>query len=136
MFLSFLLILFVGLCLTLLVICSRVATRTRQFLERNKTIANEKSLDEYKSVVKTSMYLTLALIGIVCTALCISAVLIWLKGIPGALSLLLLGVALGFAKDVGKLEEQARSLPCADSDLERRYQDLSKSWVKQALPNF
>ncbi|MBA2749801.1 MAG: hypothetical protein H0U45_14005 [Tatlockia sp.] len=137
MFLS-LLIIFIGLCFALIFINRRAETQINKFLGRNTTIADEKSLNEYKSVVRENMYLALALIGIMFASFCITAVFIWLKGILGALPLLLLLLlisALGSTK-VRKLEVKARSLTCANRDLEHRYQKISKIWVKQALPNF
>ena len=136
MFLPLLLTIFIVLCIALIAIGHRAETQVKQFLATTTTIVDEKSLNEYKSLVKKSMYLTLAFIVMACITFFVSIVLIWVKGFSGALSLPLLGVSLGFAKDAGKFEEKARSLPCANSDLERRYQEISKIWVKQALPNF
>jgi hypothetical protein len=82
------------------------------------------------------MYLTLAQIAIVCVALCITTVFIATKGVSGAISIPLLGVAIRFGKDVGKIEEKARSLTSTTPELDRRYKEISEVWRKKALPNF
>jgi hypothetical protein len=129
-------IVFLALCFTSVIISRRMEARLKKFLGKNTEIADEKSLKEYKSVVRVCMHLTLAQLGIIGISLCVIGLLIWLNGSSGALSVPLLGLALGFGKDVGKLEEKARSLTSANKDLDRRYKEISTIWSKKALPDF
>ncbi|MDB9513133.1 hypothetical protein PN499_18225 [Kamptonema animale CS-326] len=131
-------IVFIALCLASIVIPRRVEAELKKFLERNTTIADEKALNEYKSVVRECMHLTLAMMGVICTALFVFAILVWLKGMLAAPLISFLGIAINFSnhKEIGKLEEKARSLTCANRNLQYNYQKISKIWVKNALPNF
>jgi hypothetical protein len=127
---------FLALCFTSVIISRRMETQLKKFLGRNTEIADEKSLKEFKSVVRVCMHLTIAQFGIVCTSLCVIGLLIWLNGSSGALFVPLLGLSLGFGKNVAKLEEKARSLNSANNDLDRRYKEISTIWAKKALPDF
>ena len=106
MFLWILPIVFLALCLTFVIISGQMEARLKKFLSRNTEIADEKSLKEYKSVVRVCMHLMLAQIGIICVSLCVIGLIIWISGSSGALYVPFLGLTLGFGKNVGKLEEK------------------------------
>ena len=131
-------IVFIGLCVALFVILRRAEAKLKNFLKRNTTIADEKALNEYKYFVREHMYLTLALIGVICSLVLVFAILLWLKGMLAVQLLPFFGLAIGFSphKKIGELEKQARSLTCANRNLERSYQKITKIWINDALPNF
>lgn len=126
-----------GLCFSLVAMSLFVKEHLKKFLSRNFLIANERALNDYKSVVRLCMYLTLGLIGVLGIAACIGGVLTWTRGTSGLFFVLsTTAIALKFGIGVGELEKKARALPCATPDLERRYQGISEIWVKKAFPNF
>lgn len=129
-------IVFIGLCFSSIMISRRAEAQLKKFLERNIAIADEQSLNEYKAVVRTNMHLALIQIGVLLIAVCVTAVYIAFIGVSGAFSFALFGIVAGFAQGVGKLEEKARSLKCTNRELDRRYQEISKTWRKNVLPNF
>jgi hypothetical protein len=136
MIISILPVVFIGLCFFIMVLIRRAEGQLKEFLERNPSIADERSLNEYKAVVRLEMHSVLILIGSLIAAVCVISIVIWFKGISGALPIPLLAVAIASGKELGKLEEKARSLNCANRDLERRYKEISQIWQKKALPNF
>jgi hypothetical protein len=137
MFLQILPIVFIALCFAPIVISRRVEAELKSFLERNTTIADERGLNEYEYLVRVCMHLTLALIGIICTALFVFGILVWLKGMLAAPLILFLGLALGFGnyEEIGKLEKKAQSLTCLNRNLEHRYRKISKTWREKIIPN-
>lgn len=132
----FLLILYLGLCLASIVVSQRIEFLLKKFLRKNPVINNEIALSEYKSTVRKCMYLTLAQIGIIVVAIGVCIAFIWHKGFSGAFSITLLGFALGFGQEAAKLEEKAKKLDCANSDLEEQYKKILHVWGKKPLPDF
>ncbi len=109
----------------------------KKFLERNTAITDEKSLNEFKAVVRKNMHLTLIQIGVVLANISIIGVFLWLTGGRDALLLTIFAFVFGsFGVSVGKLEKKAKTLTCANRSLENRYKEISRIWSKNALPNF
>ncbi|BDA73734.1 hypothetical protein CAL7716_079000 [Calothrix sp. PCC 7716] len=127
---------YIGLSLLSIAISLYVKAKLEKFLEKNTSITNDKSLEEYKSVVRFSMYGALAQILIFVCAFASCVAYIFNQGFKGAFSLFLLGFAASFMEPVGKLEEKARMLTCANSELERQHKKISHAWKRKPLPDF
>ena len=127
---------YIGLCLLSIAISVYIKGKLEKFLAKNTAIANEKSLEEYKDIVRINMYGSIAQIVIIIGAFASCIAFIFAHGFRGAFSLFLLGFAAGFGKDLSPLEEKVRSLTCATPELERKYQKISHIWKKKALPDF
>lgn len=112
-------------------------TELKNFLVKNSAIANDKSLNEYKTMVRLNMYLSLAQIVILGTALCVGLALISSKGASAGffVTLMLLGV-YKLGKGISKLEKQAQTLPCTTNDLDRQHKKITEIWIKKPFPNF
>ncbi len=131
-----LVILYLGLCSASIVVSQRIEFLLSHFLSKNPVITNEVVLSEYKSTVRKCMHLTLTQIGIIVVSICICIAFIWYKGFSGAFAITVLGGALGFGQEAAKLEEKAKTLDCANSDLEQQYQKILDTWGKKPLPDF
>ncbi|HLO49202.1 MAG TPA: hypothetical protein VK211_12360 [Kamptonema sp.] len=131
-------IVFIGLCFVCFIIPRRAEAKLKNFLERHTTITDQKALNEYKSLVRELMHLTLTLIGVVCSALFVFAILVWLKGMLAVplISFFGLAIRLSSLPQIGKLEKQAQSLTCANRNLQHSYQKINKVWGKNLLPKF
>lgn len=127
---------YIGLCLLSIALTFYVKALLEKFLQKNTVITNEKSLEDYKNVVRIDMYIALTQIILLVGAFasCIASILH--QGFSGAFSLFLLGFAVSFAKPVSELEEKARTLTCATTELESQYKKISHVWQKKALPDF
>jgi len=127
---------YIGFCLLSIGLSFYLKAKLEGFLQENTAIANEKSLEAYKNVVRLGMYMALTQIILIVGAFgsCIAS--IFYQGFSGIFSLFLLGFALSFAKPLGELEEKARNLTCATTELENQYKKISHVWQKQALPDF
>jgi hypothetical protein len=119
-----------------IVVSQRIEFLLSHFLSKNPVITNEVVLNEYKSTVRKCMHLTLTQIGIIVVSICVCIAFIWNRGISGAFSITLLGFALGFGQEAAKLEAKAKTLDCANSDLEEEYKKICNVWGKKPLPNF
>ncbi|MEM1394220.1 MAG: hypothetical protein AAF316_03790 [Cyanobacteria bacterium P01_A01_bin.80] len=131
-----LVILYLGLCSASIVVSQRIEFLLSHFLSKNSVITNEVVLSEYKSTVRKCMHLTLAQIGIIIAGLCVCIGFIWYRGFSGAFAITLLGGALGFGQEAAKLEEKAKTLDCANNDLEKEYKKICNVWGKKPLPDF
>ena len=127
---------YIGLSLLSIALSFYLKAKLEGFLQENTAIANEKSLENYKNLVRLDMYIALTQIILLFCAFCSCIIYIFHQGFRGAFSLFLLGFALSFAKQVGDLEEKARSLNCANNELESQYKKISNVWQKKALPDF
>jgi hypothetical protein len=127
---------YIGLCLLSIAVSFYVKRKLNFFLERNTAIANDKSLEEYKKLVRINMYGALAQILLIFGALGSFIAHIINQGFREVFSLFLLGFAVSFINEIGKLEEQVRTLNCATTELESQYKKISHIWKKKALPNF
>lgn len=127
---------YIGISLSSIALSFYLKTKLEEFLQKNKVIANQESLEDYKNVVRLDMYIVLTqlilLVG--ASGSCIASIL--QQGLKGVFSLFLLGFAVSFAKQVGELEEKARTLSCTNTELESQYTKISHIWQKKALPNF
>ncbi|MBD2605794.1 hypothetical protein H6G81_15030 [Scytonema hofmannii FACHB-248] len=127
---------YIGLSLLSIAITFYVKAQLEKFLENNTAIANDKSLEEYKSIVRLNMYGALAQIIIFISAFGSCVAYIVTQGFTGVFSLFMLGFAVSFMKQISQLEEKARSLTCATTQLDRQYKNISHVWKKKALPDF
>lgn len=127
---------YIGLSLLSIVLSFYLKAKLEKFLQANTTIANEKSLEAYKNIVRIDMYIVLTQIFLLVSAFGSCVASIWYQGFKGVFSLFLLGFAVSFAKQVGELEEKSRTLTCANPALESQYKDISHVWQKKALPDF
>ncbi|MGI2906550.1 hypothetical protein [Tolypothrix sp. VBCCA 56010] len=127
---------YIGLCLLSIAISFYLKAQLAKFLENNIEIANDKSLEEYKSIVRLDMYGALAQIIVLISAFGSCVAYIVTQGFTGVFSLFLLGFAVSFTKQISQLEEKARTLTCATTQLDRQYKNISHVWKKKALPDF
>lgn len=127
---------YIGLCLLSIVISFYVKVKLEAFLEKNTAITNDKSLEEYKNVVRFSMYGALAQIFLFICAFGSCIAYIFNQGFNGVFLFFILGFAASFMQQVGKLEEKARMLTCTNAELERQYKKISHVWRKKPLPDF
>jgi hypothetical protein len=130
-------LLFIGLCCFSLATFYLAETQLKQFLKKYTSIADEPSLNAYKVVVRNSMYLALAQIGIVVSLLSLCVAWFVNKDLSGIFIAPVFGMVLGFGnRELPKLEEKIRSLPVASRELEYQYQNINQTWRKKALPDF
>ncbi|MGJ5629461.1 hypothetical protein [Nostoc sp. CALU 1950] len=110
--------------------------KVENFLEKNTAIANEKSLEDYKNLVRFNMYGALAQIVLLIGAFGSGIAYILNQGSTGIFSLFLLGFAVSVMKQVSQVEEKVRTLTCTTAELERQYTEISHIWKKKAFPDF
>lgn len=129
---------YLGLFFASIVIIRRVETILNIFFDNNTAITNEIALDEYKSVVSECMYLAFAYGGIILGVLCTCIMLIWYIGLfSSSISFLLFIFFIRkFEQQAVKLEEKARTLDCANSNLERQYKIICHTWLTKPFPDF
>ncbi|MEH2361060.1 hypothetical protein [Nostoc sp.] len=127
---------YIGLSLLSIALSFYLKSKLEGFLQENTAIANEKSLEAYKNLVRLDMYIVLTQIVLLFCAFASCITYIFYQGFSGVFSLFLLGFAVSFAKQLGELEEKARTLDCADNELEIQYKEISHTWHKKALPDF
>jgi len=131
-----LVILYLGLCSASIVVSQRIENVLEKFLSKNSLITNEIALSEFKSTVRKCMHLMVAQIGIIVASIGICIAFIWYRGFSGAFAITVLGGALGFGQEAAKLEEKAKTLDCANSNLEKEYKKICNVWGKKPLPDF
>jgi hypothetical protein len=119
-----------------MLVSSCAEDKLKKFLKRNQEIASETSLNEYKELVRLNMYFALTQIGLLVTSLLALLGITAIKGSGGLFFGVLFFFAVNFGGKVGELEKKARSLNCKHQGLEDRYKEISRVWVKNALPNF
>jgi uncharacterized membrane protein YjjP (DUF1212 family) len=127
---------YIGMCLLSIVISFYVKAKVENFLEKNTAIANEKSLEDYKNLVRFNMYGALAQIVLLVGAFGSGIAYILNQGFTGIFSLFLLGFAVSVMKQVAQVEEKVRTLTCTTAELERQYTEISHIWKKKAFPDF
>jgi hypothetical protein len=111
--------------------------RINKFLSRNNCITNEKVLQEYKSIVRLSMYLTILQVIAAFSTLFLGTILILITTLYFALFISCAnGVIFSLCRERVRLENKARSLPAADRELEKKYCKISEIWRKKLLPTF
>ena len=112
-------------------------SQLKQFLEDTPSIANERSLDIFKVLVRTQMYLALVAIPVLVTGGALGIALIGQYGMTGvAVVLLTNGLFIGLALYHKKIETRTRSLKTGSEVLGREYRQVCETWVKKALPDF
>ncbi|AVH64999.1 hypothetical protein [Nostoc sp. 'Peltigera membranacea cyanobiont' N6] len=126
---------YIGLSLLSIALSFYLKSKLEGFLQENTAIANEKSLEAYKNLVRLDMYIVLTQIILLFGAFA-SFITYTYQDFRGVFSLFILGFAVGFAKQIGELEEKARTLDCVNNELESQYKEISHTWQKKALPDF
>jgi hypothetical protein len=127
---------YIILCISSMVVSSCATDKLKTFLKRNQEIVSEISLTEYKALVRLNMYFALTQIGLLVTSLLALLGIVAIKGGGGFFFGALFFLAVNLGAKVGELEKKARSLNCKHQGLEDRYKEISRVWVKNALPNF
>jgi hypothetical protein len=126
-----------GLFLISTILFFFIEIQIRKFLIRNTSIANEKILQEYRSIVRLSMYLALVQIIAAFSTLFLGTVLVLITTLSFAVFISCAnGVVFSLCRERARLEKKARSLPSADRDLELKYRRISEIWRKKVLPTF
>ena len=108
----------------------------RRFLSGVTAIGDEATLQSYKTLVRTQMYL--ALYGIACmvVGILLGVLLVRAYGGKGLAVVLLTNVViLLLGLYLKKVEEQARGLSVAPA-LADEYHRVSRSWLQKPLPDF
>jgi hypothetical protein len=109
----------------------------RRFLAQTPRITDEASLERYKDLVRTQMYLALVVMGMLAAGLVIGLMLIRRHGIVG------FAVVLGINAWIFVLgmyhrswELRARRLEAASEALAGEHRRVSDVWVKKPRPDF
>lgn len=111
--------------------------RVRRFLAATPSIADEQSLDRFKSVARLSMYLALVGMPVFAVGLIVGIVLILRHGLLGLAGVLLANaVVIALALCLAKFEKLARALPASSEHLADRHRRISETWGKKAFPDF
>ena len=133
-----LLFIYLGLFFASLLTIRRAETILNIFFDNNTAINNEIALEEFKSTVRKCMDLALIYGVIILGVLCICIILIWYIGLfSSCISFLLfIFVIRELEQEAVKLQKQARTLNCANSDLEEEYKKICHTWVEKPLPDF
>jgi hypothetical protein len=109
----------------------------RQFLDATSSIANEMSLDRFKTLGRTQMYLALVVIPVLVIGGALGIALITRHGLTGVAVVILTNVLfIGLAMYHKRFETRSRSLRASSDILEREYRQICETWVKKALPDF
>ena len=116
--------------------CAWSLPMLRRFLADTPTIADEGSLEKFKTLARAEMYATIVLFLIVVPAMGLVMVLSVHRGLP-ALPVVIITNAglLILGRQRGRMEVQTRTLEVADA-LAPEYRRVSESWVKKVLPDF
>lgn len=111
--------------------------QVRSFLGQHSSICDQADLDRYKAMVRTQMYLTLLLIGLLIAGLFVGIGLYLQDRLLGMAYFVLANGAVAVTSLFNRnLEKRVRSLPTTSPELENEYRRVSESWVKKPLPDF
>jgi hypothetical protein len=133
----FLLALFVGILGLHAALSLWVHIQIRRFLAETPTIADERSLQRYKDLVRPQMYAALAGIGILLAGLVVSLLIVARYGCGGFFVVMLANAwMIGASLYLRRFEVRARSLEVTSEALEPEYRRVSAVWVKKPLPDF
>jgi hypothetical protein len=112
-------------------------SQLRQFLDDTPSIADEMSLDRFKALARTQMYLALAVIPILVTGGALGIALISWHGMTGVAVVILTNMLFfGLAMYHRSFETRTRSLKASSEMLGQEYRQVCETWVKKALPDF
>jgi len=107
------------------------------FLAETPGIADSRSLERFKDVVRVQMYLALVVIVLLSAGVLVGLVLIRKHGLLGLVGVLGTNLALiGFSLYLKRFEVRARSLPTSSEELGGEYRKVADTWVKKPLPDF
>jgi hypothetical protein len=109
----------------------------KKFLDDTPGIVDEISLDRFKALARTQMYLALVVIPVLVTGGALGIALISHYGVTGvAVVLVTNGLFIGLAMYHRNFETRTRSLKASSELLGREYGQVCETWVKKALPDF
>jgi hypothetical protein len=107
------------------------------FLVNTPSIADEMSLDRFKALARTQMYLTIAVMVVMVIGIVLGIALIVRHGGIGVAVVILtnmLFLLLGIYHK--RVETRTRTLNASSEILGREYREICQTWVKKALPDF
>ena len=109
----------------------------KAFLKKHKSIANEQTLEEFKSLVRCQMYLVYFLLFFLVIGFFLNIVVVVNHGLFGfAVTLLIYAYSFWQSQYFRRLERKARSLNAANEILARKYYLISYTWANKPLPDF
>lgn len=130
-------IIYAGIYSWIIIVSIWAIFHIRQFLDQTPDIADEISLDRFKSVARWNMYLALFQMVVFTAGIVTGILLVVFRGFAGLVYVLITNaVVFILGKYLGSLEKKARSLACASHDLEEKHRKISETWLKKALPDF
>lgn len=107
------------------------------FLNEHATIAEDRDLSEFKTLVRRQMWVA---VGVMCLGMIYMLACILLTKQFLLLGLLLvLAVSIPIillARSSKKLETKARTLTCANLQLQTEYEHVALAWTKSLFPDF
>ena len=131
------LIVFLSLAAVQLGICFWGRFDVSRFLQTNSSLSDPAALTSFKTLVRRNMIVAMLGLGLGLVWCLMAMLMVWQFGLLGMLMVLAVAVPLFLlGKSTKKLELQARSLPCADPQLEAEYQHIGQSWSSKLLPDF
>jgi len=109
----------------------------QRFLQHHQSIADFKSLAEFKAIARSNMYLALAQFGLLGSSLVLGLYLLHLYKFPMLLLILAVnGVVYFISQNLKTLEVRSRGLECATPELTNIYKKVSEVWLTKPFPNF
>lgn len=112
-------------------------SRVKGFLATTPSIADRSSLERYKDLARSNMYVALIQIAVLLVGLVLGLILMFRYGLVGFLVVLATNaILLVVSKQNMGSEKQARALSAASEELAREHRRISETWVKKPLPDF
>jgi divalent metal cation (Fe/Co/Zn/Cd) transporter len=132
---------FIGQCALIAVVfvCALWSVRAKkQYLATNSTIGDELALEEFKSLARLDMYLSLVtIVSLIGVVICALPLLLISFALAAALPLLILtpGLIL-FRKWLANPQEAVWSLRARDEEMQKEVAAIIECWRHKPFPNF
>jgi len=112
------------------------AIGVRSFLSAHPVINTPQDIESLKQMVRKQMYQTLAQIGFLGIANLVGLYGLFTRQVNLLIIILLNGVIIIMGKSMKGAEQRARTLEVPNAGLKTQYENICKTWVEKALPDF
>ena len=128
---------FVGTQIGMIFIALFTKQQLDKFLELYPSISDQASLDKFKPVARTNMYLSL--VNLFLLGLGALTAIMSILNYGGLVSIIIVILALAtgrVTKWCTESEERIKQIECADSKLEKELNEIFYCWQNKPFPNF
>jgi hypothetical protein len=108
-----------------------------RFLRYHQTITDESTLENFKSLARRSMYLSLVRLVCIYLEFLLAFVILFRFGVIASITVIaILYLVFILLKSIGEIEKKVMGMPCADERLNSMRNKICETWLKKALPDF